>query len=530
MFKKCLLVLSLGLLTGLNLKAEVPALNKYYESVYMGEQKTTFYAGPLDQRSKFHDKTGELVFLDTLFRRTYLNNQIQVEAFELNKFWVDDVIEKSTCPNEVLSENIDYIRYLYRLVSISYLFESLKLSNKLSAQLGAQNNCSLSYKTLFEKCTPKSEDMKKFKSRVYGKFVNEISKIKVEPFSKKEKSLWLEDFSKSTSLSSEPIESRMHEWCISNKKSCRALNEIEIKSTLASFCTDDSEMLTQICSEKDELYGFKKIKEATELIKISNAFKLINQSGMGEQCLRRFSKLFYSKELPYQGFYKIYPLIYSYLLKSNAPYPQGELFLPGALKEFDNKGLDDFLTALKPPVEPEVVIVPKPKAKKTPPKVVIAPEPVVVKPVEQPVVKPAEPVKPKLTEFETRAQEVTEKGLAEATVDMDTFRDDFEFSPEMINELATPIKKFQTRSALNDMKAYDLLGSKTAPVGLVFLKYMLDTENHQGLFNLTSVLGEKFYVVNDIEKKDVPLFMHLKNDASTNNRWQIVLLKEPQKK
>jgi hypothetical protein len=529
MFKKCLLILSLGLLSGLNLKAEVPALNQYYENVYMGEQKTTLYFGPLDQRSTFHDKTGELVFLDTLFRRNYLNHQIQDEAFGLNKFWVDDVLEKSTCPNEVLSANIDYIRYLYRLVSISYLFESLKLTNKLSVQLGSQNNCSISYKTLFEKCSAKSEDMKKFKTRVYGKFVNEISKIKIEPFSKKEKSLWLEDFQKSTSLSSEPIESRMHEWCIANKKSCRSLNENEIKSALSNFCSDDSEMITKICSEKDELYGFKKIKEATELIKISNAFNLINRSGMGEQCLRRFSKLFYSKEIPYFGFYKIYPMIFSYLQKINYPYPQGELFLPGALKEFDNKGLGDFLTALKPPSEPEVVI-PRPKPKKTPPKVVIAPEPVIVKPVEQPVVKPAEPVAPKLSEFETRAQEITAKGLAEANVDMDTFRDDFEFSPEMINELATPIKKFQTRSALNDMKSYDLLGSRTAPVGLVFLKYMLDTDNHQGLYNVIAVLGEKFYVVNDIEKKDVPLFMHLKNDASTKNRWQIVLLKDPVKK
>ena len=226
---------------------------------------------------------------------------------------------------------------------------------------------------------------------------------------------------------------------------------------------------------------------------------------------------------------RIYPMIYSYLLKTDSRYLQGELFLPGALKEFDMKGLSDFLTALKPPKIEPVAVKPKPKPKARPK--VVAPPPVTVeKPVEKPVVVETPPEPPKLSEFETKALMVTAQGKDQAVIDMNIFRDDFEFTPEMMSELAAPMKKFQTRAALNDMKAYDLLGTKEAPVGLVFIKYMLDTDNHQGLFNMVTVLGEKFYVVNDIEKKDVPLYMHLKNDASTNNRWQLVLLKDPLKK
>jgi len=41
-----------------------------------------------------------------------------------------------------------------------------------------------------------------------------------------------------------------------------------------------------------------------------------------------------------------------------------------------------------------------------------------------------------------------------------------------------------------------------------------------------TVLGEKFYVQNDIEKIPTPHFIHLKNDPSTKNRWQIILLKK----
>jgi hypothetical protein len=95
----------------------------------------------------------------------------------------------------------------------------------------------------------------------------------------------------------------------------------------------------------------------------------------------------------------------------------------------------------------------------------------------------------------------------------------------MIVDISVPISKFQTRAALNDMKTYDNLGSINAPVGLIFLKYLIDTENHQGLFNITTVLGEKFYVVNDIEKKEKAVYIQLLNDSSTNNKWQITLIK-----
>ena len=189
------------------------------------------------------------------------------------------------------------------------------------------------------------------------------------------------------------------------------------------------------------------------------------------------------------------------------------------------KGLSDFLTALKPPViEPEVVIV-KPK-----PLPVVKPVEVVVPVGEEKVVVviavPVEPPKPYISEFEKAVATITGSNVSSVSLDMGIFREDFEFTSEMIAELSGPIKKFQTRAALNDMKSYDLLGSVEAPLGLVFLKYLIDTENHQGLYNIVTVIGEKFYVVNDIEKKNAPYFMQLKNDPSTKNQWQIILLKK----
>jgi hypothetical protein len=153
------------------------------------------------------------------------------------------------------------------------------------------------------------------------------------------------------------------------------------------------------------------------------------------------------------------------------------------------------------------------------------------KPIEPPkpfsiqmeIVTPPEPL---LSEFEKSVLEIEDKNLASLSMNMDNFRDDFEFTQQMIADLAAPIKKFQTRSSLKDMKSFDNLGSVEAPIGLIFLKYLLDTENHQGLYNIVTVVGDKFYVNNDIEKKDKPIFIELKNDPSTKNRWQIILLKK----
>ncbi|MBY0416380.1 MAG: hypothetical protein K2Q18_19550 [Bdellovibrionales bacterium] len=499
----------------------------YYNNIFLGEKKTQNYSGPLDPRSVYSDYSGQLILLDDLYSDHFFSGNIQNETFELHQYWYTEVMEKSACTNEVLAENLDYIRYLYRLVSISYLFEGLKLNTELSKQLGAKNSCSIIFKDVFNGCSPSSPDMKKFLERVYGKFVNEIEKNKTEAFSKKEKMSWMSTFQSSTSLTNNPVFARLHDKCKSNKENCRTLKDDEIVESLNSFCKSDIKNIQQLCAEKDSFYGLSNVQTATELIKSSNAFSLINQSGMGEECLRRYGKLFHEKELTDITIGKQFPLLYGYLGGIKGRYIQGELFLPGALKEFDAKGLSDFLNALKPPVEKPVIVLvkprPKPKPIPEPPKPVVVEKKVVLAPA--PVV-PPEPPKVQISEFERGVLELKEKASPSVSIDMDLFRDSFEFTPSMITSLAGPIKKFQTRAALSDMKSYDLLGSKDAPVGLIFLKFLIDTENHQGLYNIITVIGEKFYVSNDLENKTDPHYIELRNDASTKNRWQITLIKK----
>jgi Ca2+/Na+ antiporter len=84
-------------------------------------------------------------------------------------------------------------------------------------------------------------------------------------------------------------------------------------------------------------------------------------------------------------------------------------------------------------------------------------------------------------------------------VDMLKLRYDYIFSLNMINTLSVLLKIFMTRDGLVEMLNYDKLGTKEGPGPLLFLKYMIDMQDQQGLWNLVSVVGERFYVSNEVD-------------------------------
>ena len=84
-----------------------------------------------------------------------------------------------------------------------------------------------------------------------------------------------------------------------------------------------------------------------------------------------------------------------------------------------------------------------------------------------------------------------------------------------------------TRDALKEMKTFDKLGSEEGPVPLLFLKYMIDMQEHTGLYNLINVLGDEFYVSNEIDSAFKPDSEKVKliNDESTGGKWQLYILR-----
>jgi hypothetical protein len=511
---------------------EKNSLETFYSNTFLGEKQSVNYSGPLDPRTEFEAISARNVFLDDIQKRNYLNKNLQIEAFELNNFWQKKILDKSTCPDEELGENYDYIRYLFRLMTISYLFESMKINHQILSELDVgKHSCNLSFNELFGHCTPITSDMKKFKERVYGKFVNEFEKIKYSSFSNKEIESWIELFRLSTESNVDPTFSRIQTLCRLNNKDCKKFVKKDIETIVNNFCEKDKKIINQVCNEQDQLYGISNSNVANEIIRISNAFNVIDQRGMGEDCLRRFVKINSGREWQNVELERQIETVFKFLKKENASYLQGSLFLPGALKEFDIKGLSDFLIALKPPKIEKIKVVqnkviPKPKIiKKVETKVA-------EKKIEKAIVPEIiEPEAPKISEFERAVEELKTKDVNHVTIDMDKFSSDFEFTSKMISKLSIPMKKFQTRQALKDMKDYDRFGAKEAPVGIVFLKFLIDTENHQGIYNVINILGDRFYISNDFENKTKTVYAEIRNDAHTKNRWQITLLKyEPVKK
>jgi hypothetical protein len=87
-----------------------------------------------------------------------------------------------------------------------------------------------------------------------------------------------------------------------------------------------------------------------------------------------------------------------------------------------------------------------------------------------------------------------------------------------------------TRSGLEQMKKFDKLGTKGAPLPLMFLKYLIETKKHQALYNIISILGNEFYVNNDLDEHNPPEYdyIELRNDESTSLKWQIFVMSEPE--
>src|SRR5690606_8220543 len=99
---------------------------------------------------------------------------------------------QSACPNSYMAENIDYIRYLYRLLTLSYVYESLKDYQETLYGLGqSSQTCSISYDVLFKKCAPKNDEMKKFVMRAKSVVTKDLQERNLERFDNKKKNNWL---------------------------------------------------------------------------------------------------------------------------------------------------------------------------------------------------------------------------------------------------------------------------------------------------------------------------------------------------
>jgi len=509
-----------------NLFGKATKSNRYYDSVFLGEKDFESYQGPLDPAVIFQEHLATFTFLDQVFEDSYILDNVQDGIQDWEKTWFSELPAMSSCPNFFLNENIDYIRYLYRLISISYLFESTKEHAAYSKMLGFKDNvCTLSWDEVFGKCQPQGVDMKNFVRRAKYRYLQNFDPAKKGVMSNNQANEWVSKLRKQLKGSSDSIVNfRLKNWCL-NKENCSDFSLSELRSGIKEICRKDRELIGLFCSEKDRLYGVSFSGVPRELLIKSNVMRVINDGGFATSCLTRYSSLFRKKETRYDWLYGLFPLVKKNLVEEKNEYVQGDIFLPGALKEFDDRGLAEFLfVAPKATPAPTPIPTPKPTPVPTAAPIATALATPVPTPKPTPIVTPTPAPAP--SQFELALSRLRNQKLKSSDVNMAIFKNEFSFPERVLKAIEAPIKDFQTREALSDMKTYDKLGSKAQPVRLLFLKLMIDKESHVGLWNIVSVLGDKFYVINDLEKKYIPVVIHLHNDSSTQGKWQISVVRE----
>ena len=504
--------------------------NDYYNQTFLGEKDLGEYHGPLDGRFTTNTSTEKSTLLDDLFAEQYLNDYLGEEIFRLGNHWINETYPDISCPNQYLSDNYSYIRYLYRLIGISYLFEAMREYRIESYRLGiSPKSCSLEWKDTFEKCVPKSVEMKKFLARIRDRHLMGLEKERLVKQNKKKVNLWIRGLNEElrTGKYSGVVARRISQEVPSSSP----ITLVGLKKTFDKVCTTDGEIIRRLCSESDNYYGFSDVGIFTYLLQKANTVAVINSGGYGRACLKRFAEINSSKENKIGYLKSLTEDIYQKIRKLDLRYKQGNIFIAGALKEFDDKGLDDFIFVAKkevPKPKPKPVVV----VKKVEPKPVPKPVVVVKKVEPKPIPKPAPMAKAikRVTQFEVARRKLLKGPQLSQVVNMVKFKNDFEFTDAMTKALKEPLVDFQTRQGLADMKRWDKLGSKTEPVRLIFLKFLIDNNLHTGLYNIVAVLGKHFYVVNDIDGIKDPVYTGLKNDESTKYQWTLTLYKVAPKK
>ncbi len=493
--------------------------DRFFVEGYLGEKNLPAYSERW-QPLIFQDPyLGQIQFLDEKFLHEYFQDYIFREERDYSFFLRSELQGGAMCSNEDLGVHFDDIRFSYRLISLSYLLEGQWHLNQMAERLKLKKTCGFDILEWAKTCKPHSVEMKKFIGRLVTYKPRYTDRLSPSYDLKN----WMSAFRKGEfeSYSQFRVRDVCGPYC----------NEDRLQESFQMACGENLQVMNLICNEQDDIMGLSSQRDAYFLLGQSNIINTFNKKGEAMGCLRRFSEVLSHREVAYPGLKSLFPPLYSMLrTKHKERFLQGRVFFFGAGKEFEEKGLTDLYVEEQPLVvvkvtEPVKVVVKKKEA----PVAAIKFEP---KALEK---KNEGPQTPSIVEIRTpqksaflQASEIRTQGnLSRVEVDMLKLKYDYIFTLNMMNNLTKRLKTFMKREALVEMMTYDKLGTSEGPVPLLFLKFMIDMEEHQGLWNLISVVGDKFYVSNEIDADFTPKpeLIQLLNNDSTGHRWQIVVLK-----
>lgn len=486
-----------------NIITLILSINIFASTYYTGERNFDIYTGPTYPFLTTDYRQGKTSFTEQGRIDNYVMEHISNDFTALNKYYDDFVVPSFGCTTNDFSDSAEYIHYLHRLSTISLQYNFLRKIHISLYQINeAETKCPLDYEDLFNKCSPKSMEMRKFIARVEEYFPDIIDWGNYPLLRQKANFEML---------------SKYHGDSV--KVVAKNFKEDDLEQTFLRACIETKKAITDLCNEKDSYFGLSNYPKINKMIIESSAFKVVNKNEAGLACLEQFIDL-----------NKINESISEYnnqviISEINKKKDLNEgLFWFGSLKEFDDLGV----VVIKDTPKPTIVEVKQPEVKepvvaaievKPLPKKV---EFVVVKEEPKPVVV-AEPKKSALTIALAKFR--NDKKATE--VNMTYMKTDYKYTKKLLQKFNGPLRAYQTRKALTDMKKLDKLGSIESPLSYLFLRFLLDHNLHQGLYNIKSILGDSFYIVDDVENINKTVKIFLDNSEKTKFKWQLTILETP---
>lgn len=483
---KYLQILSLSLFSCVALASNVDS----------GEWDFDHYDGPLDPRLVIDHQSKKQQFLDDYFGIDYFDTMLSPDLVELTKEFNNYIYPSFSCSKFELENELPYMRYLIRLTSIASLYEFYRESSIALYQLGNDSSCKLNYDVVFKQCKPQSKDMKLFVNRVSDYFPDIVDWGKYPIKLKTDRRFSIANY---------------HPTLVKILNS--NFSGSSEKSIIAACQYVRSEILS-LCSENDKYMAASGIREIKNEILKASAFKIINKNGKGEACFNRY----YDESKELEKIDSKSSTIIKAALKSDDDL---KVFWFGSLREFDEKGV----TLIEQKAEPVQTVAKVEKKVEAPVKTVDIKS---IKIIRRPKIEPVKKPEPKkvvvLSAFEKAIGEY-QKSKQNSLVDMDEFKRGYKFSKKTLEKFNGNLRSYQTRKQLAKMKRVDDVGSPEAPMSLTFIKYLIDYNLHQGLYNMTGILGKEFYVINDLEGKSYPVQIILDNNKETKFKWKIWVTK-----
>ncbi len=496
----------------------------------LGEKDFDQYYGPFDPAIKSGGIGESDQFLDEIFKNNYQSELGESKFFDLLDFVAKDLPKQSMCSNYYLNKNVTNLRYLFRLLSISYLFETLKELKKTSYNLGFGDICSLEWEQTFQKCRATDIKMANFVKRIKGNHLKDFSNTELVKMKNEEKDLWLKNFHlKSKGYKDLDLaQSRILYFCQVNKLDCQNIDFENLKYAFQLSCSEDQFLMLNICSNADQLYGLSYVKEAPRLLEESNAFKKLDEDGFGRNCIKRFIDVYKPKEVRNSMFSVIFPKAQALMVKEKRNYKQGSLFVFGSLDEFETKGLEGFLFSAneeaKAPIPKETLVT-----KKIPQKSIPAETPTLKGlldlSLELKKASGIETAKVRALKSQFNQAEIKRfmSDSQQESINMDAFKKEAVFVENFSDDMQQKIYLYEKKATFLKLRDEEKLGKNNAPLPLSFLKYLIDFNEEQPLNNLVEALGERFFVLNDLEDSGKIFYIELKRET---NFWQISILKQ----